>query len=138
LTADDRWVAIAASTTSIAERVMHLVGRPDIAQQPWFSCAGQRVQRAEMIDRPVELWIRARPFVEVLHGFQEAGGALAPVYDVEQLMNDPHVLARESVITIEDEDLGPLMMQNLFFRMGGTPGPSARVAAGSPRTPSRS
>jgi crotonobetainyl-CoA:carnitine CoA-transferase CaiB-like acyl-CoA transferase len=37
-------------------------------------------------------------------------------------MQDPHVLARETVTTIEDEDLGPLKMQNLFFRMGATPG----------------
>jgi crotonobetainyl-CoA:carnitine CoA-transferase CaiB-like acyl-CoA transferase len=39
-----------------------------------------------------------------------------------QLMEDPHVLARESVTTIEDEDLGPLKMQNLFFRLSETPG----------------
>ena len=70
LTRDDRWVAISASATSIAERVMHLVGRPDIAEKPWFSSAGERVQRAEMIDRPVAQWIRARPFTEVVEAFQ--------------------------------------------------------------------
>jgi crotonobetainyl-CoA:carnitine CoA-transferase CaiB-like acyl-CoA transferase len=37
-------------------------------------------------------------------------------------MQDPHVLARESVTTIEDADLGPLKMQNLFFRLSETPG----------------
>ena len=36
LTRDGRWVAISASATSVAERVMHLVGRPDIAGQSWF------------------------------------------------------------------------------------------------------
>jgi crotonobetainyl-CoA:carnitine CoA-transferase CaiB-like acyl-CoA transferase len=122
LTADDRWVAISASATSIAERVMRLVGRPDIAEQPWFSSAGERVQRAEMLDRPVSQWIRARPFTEVEAGFQAAGAALAPVYDIEQLMQDPHVLARDVITTIDDEDLGPVKMQNLFFRLSGTPG----------------
>jgi crotonobetainyl-CoA:carnitine CoA-transferase CaiB-like acyl-CoA transferase len=122
LTADDRWVAISASATSIAERVMRLVGRPDLAEQPWFASAGERVQRADMIDRPVAEWIRARPYAEVSQGFQDAGAALAPIYNMEQLMEDPHVIARQTVITIEDEDLGPLKMQNLFFRMGGTPG----------------
>ena len=122
LTRDDRWVAISASATSIAERVMHLVGRPDIAAKPWFSSAGERVQRAEMIDRPVAQWIRARPFTEVEDAFQAAGAALAPVYDMEQLMQDPHVVARQSVVTIDDEDLGPLKMQNLFFRLSATPG----------------
>jgi len=122
LTADNRWVAISASATSIAERVMRLVGRPDIAEKTWFSSAAERVQRAEMIDRPVSQWIRERPFTEVVAGFLEAGAALAPVYDVEQLMEDPHVLARDVITTIDDEDLGPLKMQNLFFRMSGTPG----------------
>jgi crotonobetainyl-CoA:carnitine CoA-transferase CaiB-like acyl-CoA transferase len=122
LTRDDRWVAISASATSIAERVMRLVGRPDIAEKPWFSSAGERVQRAEMIDRPVAQWIRERPLTEVVEGFQQAGAALAPIYDMEQLLEDPHVVARETMTTIEDEDLGPLKMQNVFFRMSGTPG----------------
>jgi crotonobetainyl-CoA:carnitine CoA-transferase CaiB-like acyl-CoA transferase len=122
LTADGRWVAISASATSIAERVMRLVGRPDLAQEPWFASAGERVRRAEVIDRPVAEWICERPFAEVVEAFQEAGAALAPVYDMAQLMEDPHVLARESVTTIEDEDLGPLKMQNLFFRLSETPG----------------
>jgi crotonobetainyl-CoA:carnitine CoA-transferase CaiB-like acyl-CoA transferase len=122
LTADNRWVAISASATSIAERVMRLVGRPDIADKPWFSSAEERVQRAELIDRPVAQWIGAHRFTEVAEAFHAAGAALAPVYDVEQLMHDPHVLARDVLTTIEDEDLGPLKMQNLFFRMSRSPG----------------
>ncbi len=122
LTRDGRWVAISASATSIAERVMHLVGRPDIAEQSWFSRAGERVKHADMIDAPVAEWIGARDYEEVSAAFQEAGAALAPVYDIEQLMNDPHVQEREVITTIDDEDLGPLKMQNLIFRMGGTPG----------------
>src|SRR4051794_25548434 len=41
ITKDDRWVAISASTTSVAERVMRLVGRPDLVEQPWFASAGE-------------------------------------------------------------------------------------------------
>jgi crotonobetainyl-CoA:carnitine CoA-transferase CaiB-like acyl-CoA transferase len=122
LTADDRWVAISASATSVAERVMRLVGRPDIAEKPWFSSAGERVVRGELIDRAVAKWIHQRKFDEVVAAFQEAGAALAPIYDVEQLLEDPQIQARESVTTIADEDLGPLKMQNLFFRMQQTPG----------------
>jgi crotonobetainyl-CoA:carnitine CoA-transferase CaiB-like acyl-CoA transferase len=122
LTSDGRWVAISASATSVAERVMRLVGRPDIAEQSWFPRAGERVKHADMIDAPVAEWIGARPLEEVSAAFQEAGAALAPVYDVEQLMNDPHVKDRDMITTIDDEDLGPLKMQNLIFRMGGTPG----------------
>jgi crotonobetainyl-CoA:carnitine CoA-transferase CaiB-like acyl-CoA transferase len=122
LTRDGRWVAISASATSVAERVMRLVGRPDIAEKPWFASAGERSRRSEMIDAAVSAWIGARDVDEVVHAFQEAGAALAPIYDVEQLLNDPHVIARDAVTTVPDEDLGTLKMQNLMFRLDKTPG----------------
>lgn len=122
LTRDGRWVAISASATSVAQRVMRLVGRPDIAAQPWFSSAGERVRHGELIDGVVSAWIRERLFEEVVTTFEEAGAALAPICDIEQLMDDPHVRAREVITTVDDEDLGPLRMQNVLFRMLGTPG----------------
>jgi crotonobetainyl-CoA:carnitine CoA-transferase CaiB-like acyl-CoA transferase len=122
LTADERWVAVSGSTTSVAERVMQLVGRADLTQESWFPQAGERVRHADLIDPPVAEWIRARPYDEVYAAFQEAGAALAPVYDIEQLTNDPQVQARDAITTIADEDLGPLKMQNLFFRMDKTQG----------------
>jgi crotonobetainyl-CoA:carnitine CoA-transferase CaiB-like acyl-CoA transferase len=122
VTRDGRWVAISASATSIAERVMRLVGRADLTEKPWFSSAGERSRRSELLDSAVGRWIAARDFDEVVKAFEEAGAALAPIYDVEQLLNDPHVQARETISTVEDEDLGPLKMQNLMFRLQGTPG----------------
>jgi len=122
LTRDGRWVAISASATSIAERVMRLVGRPDLTEKPWFASAGERSRRSEMLDGAVQKWIAARELDEVVKAFDEAGAALAPIYDVEQLVNDPHVQARETIATVYDEDLGELKMQNVMFRLGGTPG----------------
>jgi crotonobetainyl-CoA:carnitine CoA-transferase CaiB-like acyl-CoA transferase len=122
LTRDDRWVAISASATSVAERVMRLVGRPDIVEQPWFASAGERSRNGDLLDEAVAKWIAARPLAEVTEEFERVGAALAPIYDVAQLMNDPHVMARETITTVDDEDLGPVKMQNLMFRMARTPG----------------
>jgi crotonobetainyl-CoA:carnitine CoA-transferase CaiB-like acyl-CoA transferase len=122
LTRDGRWVAISASATSIATRVLRLVGRPDIAEQPWFSSAGERVAHGDEIDGAVAGWIRQRDFDEVVAAFEEAGAALAPIYDVEQLVNDPQVRARDAITTVADPDLGPPLMQNVMFRLGQTPG----------------
>jgi crotonobetainyl-CoA:carnitine CoA-transferase CaiB-like acyl-CoA transferase len=122
LTSDDRWVAISASATSVAERVMRLVGRADIVEQPWFASAGERSRNGDLLDDAVAKWIAARPLSEVTEEFERVGAALAPIYDVEQLMNDPHVIARETITTVDDEDLGPMKMQNLMFRMLRTPG----------------
>jgi crotonobetainyl-CoA:carnitine CoA-transferase CaiB-like acyl-CoA transferase len=122
LTRDDQWVAISASATSVAERVMRLVGRPDLVEQPWFDSAGERSRHGDLLDDAVAKWIAERPLSEVTEQFQRAGAALAPICDVQQLMSDPHVVARETITTVDDEDLGPIKMQNLIFRMLGTPG----------------
>ena len=121
-TRDRRWVAISASATSVAERVMRLVGRPDIAEQPWFSSARERVRHADQLDSIVAGWIGARDFDEVMAAFEDAGAAIAPIYDVEQLMSDPQVDALDAITKIDDEDLGPLRMQNVMFRLSDTPG----------------
>jgi crotonobetainyl-CoA:carnitine CoA-transferase CaiB-like acyl-CoA transferase len=122
VTRDGRWVAISASATSIAERVVRLAGRADIAEQPWFSSARERVKHGDQLDGIVAGWIRARDFDEVMAAFQEAGAAIAPILDIEQLVNDPQVEALDAITSVDDEDLGPLRMQNVMFRMGETPG----------------
>jgi crotonobetainyl-CoA:carnitine CoA-transferase CaiB-like acyl-CoA transferase len=121
-TRDGRWVAISASATSIAERVMAVVGRPDVAQREWFPSARERVRHADQLDRIVGDWIAARDFDAVMTAFQQAGAAIAPIYDTEQLVNDPHVKATGMITSVDDEDLGPLKMQNLLFRLGASPG----------------
>jgi crotonobetainyl-CoA:carnitine CoA-transferase CaiB-like acyl-CoA transferase len=122
LTRDGRWVAISASTTSVAERVMRLVGRADLVHEPWFASAGERASRADLLDAAVAGWIGERDLDEVLAAFDDAGAALAPIYDVTQLMRDPHVVARETITTVPDEDLGAVKMQNLMVRLLDTPG----------------
>jgi crotonobetainyl-CoA:carnitine CoA-transferase CaiB-like acyl-CoA transferase len=57
-----------------------------------------------------------------LAAFQEAGAAIAPIYDIEQVVDDPHVQATDMITSVDDEDLGPLRMQNLVFRLLGSPG----------------
>ena len=122
LTRDGRWVAVSSGATSVAARVMRLVGRPELAEQPWFSSAVERVRRVDELDGAVQEWIAARDLDEVVAAFDEAGAALFPVYDVAQLVADPQVQARDAVTTVNDEDLGPLRMQNVWFRLRRTPG----------------
>jgi len=122
LTRDGRWVAVSSASTSVAARVMRLVGRPELAEEPWFGSAGERVRRADLLDAAVEKWIAAYDFEEVYTTFQEAGAALFPIYDVRQLLEDPQITALEAVTTVDDEDLGPLRMQNVWFRMQSNPG----------------
>ena len=121
-TSDGKWVAVSTSANRIAERVLRLVGHPEVIDEPWFATGGGRAEHAELLDRLVSEWVAARTRHEVLEAFTEAGAAIAPVYDVADLLADPHVIARETFSTIDDEDLGPVRMQNVLFRMSATPG----------------
>jgi len=122
LTRDGRWVAVSTSSLSVAERVLTLVGHPEVTTEPWFSSAGERVEHADELDGYVASWIAERDEADVVSEFNRVGAALAPVYTVADLMNDPHVIARDVVTTVDDEDFGPLRMQNVMFRMSATPG----------------
>jgi crotonobetainyl-CoA:carnitine CoA-transferase CaiB-like acyl-CoA transferase len=122
LTADGRWVAVSSSATSVAERVMALVGRPDIAAEPWFGTGAGRAAHADLIDGLVSDWIAKRTRDEVLAAFEAADAAIAPVYDAADLVADPHVAGREVVTRVSDPDFGSLLMQNLIARLSATPG----------------
>jgi crotonobetainyl-CoA:carnitine CoA-transferase CaiB-like acyl-CoA transferase len=121
-TADDRWVAISTSAQTIAERVMHLVGRPEVIEQPWFASGAERARHAEELDAMVGGWIATRPFDEVVAAFEAAEAAVAPIYDIRQVMDDAQYQALGSIATVADPDLGALKMQNVMFRMSATPG----------------
>jgi crotonobetainyl-CoA:carnitine CoA-transferase CaiB-like acyl-CoA transferase len=121
-TRDGRWVAISTSSNTVAERVVSLVGRPDFLEQPWFSSGAGRVEHADELDDAVSSWIAQRDFDDVMQAFEDASAAAAPIYDVSQIVADPQLAALGSIVAVDDEDLGPLRMQNVIFRLQETPG----------------
>jgi crotonobetainyl-CoA:carnitine CoA-transferase CaiB-like acyl-CoA transferase len=120
--ADGTWVAISTSAQSIAERVMRLVGRPGYVGEPWFATGAGRAEHADELDAAVAAWVGERTRAEVLEGFEKAEAAAAPVYDVADIMADPQLAALDAITTVQDPDFGPLRMQNVLFRLSGTPG----------------
>jgi crotonobetainyl-CoA:carnitine CoA-transferase CaiB-like acyl-CoA transferase len=121
-TADDSWVAVSASATSIAERVLRLVGRLDLTEEAWFATGSGRVAHVEEIDAAVSAWIGARSREEVLAAFETAEAAIAPVYDAEDILADAHLAALGSIATVDDAELGPIKMPNVLARLSDTPG----------------
>lgn len=129
-TRDDRWVAVSTSTLSVAERVLRLVGHPEVIDEPWFSTGAGRAAHADLLDGHVAAWVAERTRDEVVTAFEAADAAVAPVYDVAGVMSDPQYAALDSITTVDDPELGPLKMQNVLFRLLDTPG---RIAwAGRP------
>ncbi|GIF96762.1 CaiB/BaiF CoA transferase family protein [Catellatospora citrea] len=120
--ADGSWVAVSTSALSIAERVMTLVGRADLITQPWFATGSGRAAHADELDAAVGEWIAKRDRAEVVAAFEAAQAAVAPVYDVADILADPQYQALGTAVSVPDEDLGPVRMQNVPFRMSATPG----------------
>lgn len=119
---DGRWVAISASAPTIFPRIMRAVGRPELADDPRMGDHAGRVEHADELDAAIGGWIAAHTLEETVAHFAQFEGALAPVYDVAQVLEDPHFRFRGSIVTVEDEELGPIRMQNVFPRLLGTPG----------------
>ncbi|MFF6997050.1 CaiB/BaiF CoA transferase family protein [Streptomyces sp. NPDC008313] len=121
-TSDGSWVAVSTSAQSVAERLMDLVGRPELAGEPWFATGAGRAGHADVLDEAVGTWIARHTRTEVLEAFDKAEAAVAPVSDVRDVMTDPQYAALDSVTTVDDPELGPLRMQNVLFRLSATPG----------------
>ena len=121
-TRDEHWVAISTSAHNVAERVMRLVGHPDVISEPWFETGRGRAEHADQLDSMVGAWIGDRDLDDVVNQFEKASAAVAPVYDIAGIFEDPQYEALDSITLVDDEDLGPIRMQNLMFRLSATPG----------------
>ncbi len=121
-TRDNRWVAISTSAQSIAERVMHLVGHPEVIEEPWFAAGATRAEHADELDEYVGSWIAERDADDVIKAFEEAQAAVAPIYDVTDIFNDAQYQALDTITTVQDPQLGPVRMQNVLYRLSETPG----------------
>ncbi|MEU1894651.1 CaiB/BaiF CoA transferase family protein [Streptomyces pristinaespiralis] len=121
-TADGSWLAVSTSAQSVAERVMHLVGRPELVDEPWFATGTGRAEHAGELDDAVGGWIARRTRDEVVDAFEKAEAAVAPVYDISDVMDDPQYQALGTITEVPDPELGTLRMQNVIFRLSETPG----------------
>jgi crotonobetainyl-CoA:carnitine CoA-transferase CaiB-like acyl-CoA transferase len=64
----------------------------------------------------------AHTLEEVDAAFQKHEAPGTRVMNGADLIKDPHVLAREMVITVQDEELGPIRMQGIVPKLSATPG----------------
>lgn len=121
-TADGQWVAVSTSAQQIAERVLRLVGHPEVIEEPWFAEGRTRADHADYLDEVVGGWIGQRDRASVIAEFERAGAAVAPIYSAKDIVEDPHVRDTKMLVEVPDEDLGPVLMHNVMWRMSDTPG----------------
>lgn len=121
-TNDGGWVAISASTQTMAERLLKAVGHGDMLEDPRFRTNAERVKHRALVDEAVGGWIRQRSLDEAIAYFEEAGVTAAPVYDIAQFLQDRHVQERGIVVDLPDDEMGTVTMHDIVPRLSGTPG----------------
>ena len=120
-TADDRWVAVSASAGSIAERVMRLVGRPDLAEQPWFATGSGRAAHAARSTRPSPPGSPSARATRCSPRSSRPRPRSPRSTTRPTSLADPQLAALGSIATVDDP-LGPIKMPNVISRLSETPG----------------
>ena len=123
-TADERYVAISASTQPTAMRVLDAIDREDLKEDPRFADTESRLDHKNELDEIIQGWMAERPRETVLDIFKETGATVAPIYNVADILEDEQYQALGSVVDISDEDLetGKGLVPNTIPRFSNTPG----------------
>lgn len=121
-TSDDRFIAISASMQVMAERVFRAIGRPEMIDDPRFRTNTDRVRHIDECDGAVAEYIAAHTLDENMAVFSAAEVTANPVYEVDQLLEDPHVQQRGVLVEAPDDEAGSVVMHNVIPRLSETPG----------------
>lgn len=133
-TKDGHWIATSAGTQGIANRIFVAIGRPELSDDPRFATTQARIENSDEVDAVVADWVAEHDLDHVLERFRAEQAPIAPIYDASQIYRDPHYRERESIVEVDDPDLGPLVMQNVVPKLSRTPGSirhTGRLAIGA-------
>ena len=118
---DDVYVVIGGNGDSIFKRLMTAAGRSDMAENPVMANNAGRVRHEAEIDEALALWCAAHSSSHIISSLEEVGVPVGPIYNVEDMMADPHYQARGLFEQVEI-DGEPLKIPAIMPRLAGTPG----------------
>ncbi len=127
-TRDGKWVCLSASTQQMAERLFRSIGREDLISDPRYRTNAGRLSHADELDAILGAFIAERTQEENVAYFDRAEVTIGPIYDISQILEDPHALARGLTVEFPDDDMGAMPMHNVVPRLLGTPGAIRRPA----------
>jgi crotonobetainyl-CoA:carnitine CoA-transferase CaiB-like acyl-CoA transferase len=121
-TGDGRFIAISASIQQMAERVFRAIGRADMIEDPKFRTNTDRVRNIDECDGIVADFILGKTLADNMAIFEAAEVTAIPVYEIDQLIDDPHVQERGVLVEAPDDEAGSVLMHNIIPRLSETPG----------------
>ena len=90
LTADGAYVVIAGNSDPIFKRLMHTIGRADLAEAPEFAHNDGRAAKSNQLDAAITHWTSSLPIDEVLAALEAAEVPAGRIYSVADIVADPH------------------------------------------------
>jgi len=126
-TQDKGYLSIAGVSQSVFERIVKALGREDLISDPRFRDNRLRIENVEELDKNLQEAVGKQKLDELLAKLNEFEAAVSPVYNIKQIFEDPHYQARENICRVEDDELGPIRMQNVVGKFSRTPGKIRRA-----------
>ncbi len=119
---DGSYVAIGANSDAIFKRLMKVIGRPDLAENPDFETNADRGKYADELDALIEKWAQQYTAEEIQQALDEASVPVGPIYSVTDILEDEQYQAREMIVEGEVEGIGSVKMPGLVPKLSATPG----------------
>lgn len=126
--ADGKYALIAGNGDSIFKRLMSLIGRDDIGQDERFAHNDGRSAHAEYIDGIIGEWAATRSLDEVLDALSKERVPAGRIYDVQDIVEDPHFKARDMLLESQLDDGTPVILPGILPKLSETPGSVERAA----------
>jgi len=118
---DDKHVVIGGNGDSIYKRLMTEAGREDMANDPELAHNPGRVVHQEAIDKALADWCATNNSRDIIDRLEAVRVPVGPIYDVEDMMADPHYQARGMFETVEINGQ-PLKIPAILPKLSKTPG----------------
>jgi crotonobetainyl-CoA:carnitine CoA-transferase CaiB-like acyl-CoA transferase len=119
---DGGFVVIAGNSDPIFRRLMTVIGRPDLAEDPALRGNDGRSAVSRMLDGVIADWTRARSVEEALAALDAADVPAGRIYSVADIVTDPHYAARDMILEAELPGGTRVKMPGIVPKLSATPG----------------
>lgn len=122
LTADGAYVVIAGNSDPIYKRLMHTIGRADLAEAREFAHNDGRAAKSGLLDAAITHWTSSLSIDQVLSALEAAEVPAGRIYSVADIVNDPHYQARDMLLKAELPGGVSVKMPGIVPKLSQTPG----------------
>ncbi len=119
---DGQFVLIAGNGDSIFKRLMTLIGRSDLGDDPSLAQNDGRAKRVAELDAAINAWTSTLTLDEVLKGLLEAEVPSGKIYTAKDIAEDPHYQARGVIETVQGADGLSVQVPGIIPKLSQTPG----------------